>query len=44
MCVEISCFAGCDVIDFEINFIFGIKGFFYLTKNSKENFIDVEKE
>ena len=32
MCILIACFAGCDVIKFEINLIFLIKHFFYMTK------------
>ena len=35
---------GCDVINFEINFIFLIKPFFYMTKKSRQKFKYLEKE
>ena len=35
MCIAIIYFSGCDVINFEINLIFLIKPFFYITKNSR---------
>ena len=38
MCVAIICFPGCGGINFEINLIFVIKPFFYMTKNSREKF------
>ena len=34
----IVCFPGCDVINFEINLIFLIKPFFYMTKKSRQKF------
>ena len=34
----IVCYSCCDVITFEINLIFLIKSFFYITKKSKEKF------
>ena len=37
MCIEIACFPGCVVINFEINLIFLIKPFFYMTKKSRQN-------
>ena len=36
MCIRIACFAGCDVIIFEINLISLIKPFFYMTKSSRQ--------
>ena len=36
MSIWIVCFPGCDVIDFEINLIFQIKPFSYITKTSKQ--------
>ena len=38
MCIAIVCFSGCDVINFEINLIFLIKPFFYMTKKSRQTF------
>ena len=38
ICIAIICFPGCDVIDFEINLIFLIKPFFYMTKETKQKF------
>ena len=38
MCIPIVCFPGCDVINFEINLMFLIKPFFYLTKTSRQKF------
>ena len=35
MCIAIVCFPGCDIINFEINVIFLIKPFIYMTKYSK---------
>ena len=32
LCIAIVCFPGCDVINFEINLIFLIKSFFYMTE------------
>ena len=37
MCIAIVCLPGCDVINFEINLIFLIKQFFYMTKKSRKN-------
>ena len=37
-------FPGCDVINFEINLIFLIKSFFYMTKKSRQKFKNFEKE
>ena len=36
MCIAIVCFQGCDVINFEINLIFQIKSFFYMTKKLRK--------
>ena len=36
MCIAIVCFADCDVISFEINVIFLIKLFLYMTKTSRQ--------
>ena len=40
ICVLIVCQPGCDVISFEINLIFLIRLFFYMTKKSKQNVIN----
>ena len=37
MCIVIVWFPDCDVIDFEINLIFLMKLFFYMTKKSRQN-------
>ena len=34
MYIAIVCFPGCDVTNFEINLIFRLKPFFYMTKKS----------
>ena len=36
MFVTIICFPGCDIINFEINLVFLIKPFFYMTENSRK--------
>ena len=33
--IAIVCFPGCDVINFEIDLVFLIKPFFFMTKKSK---------
>ena len=38
ICNVIACFPGCNAIDFEINFSFLIKPFFYTTNKSKWKF------
>ena len=38
MCIAIVCFPGCDVIYVEINLIFLIKPFFYMTEKSRQKF------
>ena len=45
MCIAIACFPGFDVISFEINFIFLIKPFFYMTKKSRQKpkYPEIEK-
>ena len=48
MCITIVCFPGCDVCflgyNFEVNLIFLIKPFFYMTKNSWQTFNGPEDE
>ena len=44
MCIAIVCFPGCDIIGFEINLIFLIKPFLYMTKKSRQKFKYLEKE
>ena len=38
MRLPVVCWPGCDVIDFEIDLIFLIKSFFYMTRNSRQKF------
>ena len=48
ICVLFICvvvyFPGCDVINLEINLIFLIKPFFYMTKKSRQKFKYFENE
>ena len=44
MCVAIVCFSGCGVINFEINPIFLIKPFFYMTEKSRQKYKCLENE
>ena len=44
MCITIVCFPVCDVINFEINLIFLIKLFFYMTKKLRQKFKCLENE
>ena len=44
MCIAIICYPGWDVINFEINLIFLIKQFFYMTKKSRQKVKYLEKE
>ena len=44
MCIKIVCQSGCDVIKFEINLIFSIISFRYMTKKSRQKFKYLEKE
>ena len=44
MRIAIVCFPGCEVINFEINFIFLIKLFFYITRKSRQKFKYLEYE
>ena len=37
MCITIVCWPGCDVIKFEIDLIFLMKLFYYITKKSRKN-------
>ena len=41
MCIAIVCFPDCDVISFEINFIFLINPFFYMTKNIQDKSLNM---
>ena len=45
MWIAIVCFPDCDEINFEINVIFLIKPFFYMTEKSKWKFkyLEIEK-
>ena len=36
MCITFVCYPGCDVIKYEINLIFLIKPFWYITKQSRQ--------
>ena len=38
MFIALVWFPGCDIINFEINLIFLIKLFFYMSKNSRQKF------
>ena len=44
MCTENVCQPGCDVIGFEINLIFLIKPFSYMTKELRQKFKYLENE
>ena len=44
VCIAIVCFPGCDVINFEMNLIFLIKPFFYMTEKSRQKFKYLENE
>ena len=44
MCIAIVCFSGCDVINLEINLIFLIKPFFYMTRKSRQKFEHLENK
>ena len=44
MCVVVICFPGCDVINLEINLIFLIKPFFFMSKISRQKFKDLDNE
>ena len=44
MCMAVVSFLGCDVINFEINLIFLIKPFLYMTKKSRQKFKYLENE
>ena len=44
MCIVVVCFLDCDVISFEIIFIFLIKPFFCVPKNSRQTFYCRENE
>ena len=42
--IEIACFPGFDAVNFEINFIFLIKLFLYMTKKSRTKCEYLENE
>ena len=44
MCLQFASFPDCEVINFEINLIFLIKPFFYMTKKSSQKFEYPENE
>ena len=44
MCITIVCFTSCDVINFEIDLIFLIRPFFYMTKTLRQKFKYLENE
>ena len=44
MCIAIVCFPLCDVTDFEINLIFLIKPFFYMSKMLRQVFMSWERK
>ena len=44
MCITIVCCPGCDAINIEINLIFFMKSFFYMTKKSRQNFKYIENK
>ena len=44
MCIAIVCQPGCNVINFEINSVFLIKPFFYMTKKSRQKYKYFENE
>ena len=44
MCIGIVCWPGYDFINFEINLIFLIMPFFYMTKKSRQKFEYLENE
>ena len=44
MCIAIVCYPGCYVINFEINLIFLIKPFFYMTDKSRQTFKYLKNE
>ena len=44
MCIAIVCWPGCDVINFNINLIFLIKLFLYMTKMSRQKLKHLENE
>ena len=44
MCIEIVCYLGCNIINFEVILIFLIKPFLYMTKKSRQKFKYLENE
>ena len=44
MCIANVCFPSCDIIKFEINLMFLIKPFSYMTKISKQKFKNLESK
>ena len=43
MFIAIVCFAGCEAINFEINLIFLIKAIHYITKKSRQKYLETKK-
>ena len=44
MCITTVCYPGCNAIKFEINLIFLMKPFFYMTKTSRHKLEYLENE
>ena len=44
MCIAIVCQPGCNVLNFEINFIFLLRPFLYMTKKSKQKLKYLQNE
>ena len=44
MFIATVCLRGCDVINFEVNLIFLMKSFFFMTKKSWQKFKYIENE
>ena len=44
ICIAVVFVPGCHVINFEINLIFPIKPFFYITEKSRQKFKYLENE
>ena len=44
MCIAIVCFPGCDIMNFEINLIFLMKPFFYMTEKWRQNLNILKKK
>ena len=44
MCITVTCFLGCDIINFETNVVFLIKPYLHMTKTSRQKFSYLENE